>query len=470
MKLHTFFAAVLLQACGLCSLGLCGQIVYPWRATTAIVKAGESFEVWFNADAGQTVSSIILRGPYSTLTPEMAPPVTGRWVYDESSGNTFNTRIRVTVPAHSFADRYDLILKTSSGDEISTGAAKVVRHYKGGYYIMHISDVHRWQGGHDGVLLLRKVSAILDIANIIGPELLFETGDNMYNVVNHPERESSYFHGLPAEGIKGMHDTSAATFMVAGNHDTPSNNSAQDKDLAATARFYNRYYGLHAYHFRYGNGRFMVLNDAWVGFDNSSQSAAAASWLASVGRGNFRVVAAHIKDARLDKIREATDPDLILAGHTHHSANGNPHPSPGRARQYIASAVREPQYFEFNLFRVDGETGNFEAVGGPSARVPVIENPTRESIANPASWVPMLQLSFARENQGGSSSNTATLTNKYDFPLTGARVRFVMKKGSYAVTAGLIEQTLENDSVSVLDVSVDLPPRSTTTVSIGPRP
>jgi predicted phosphodiesterase len=288
-------------------------------------------------------------------------------------------------------------------------------------------------------------------------------------VVNHPEREASYFHGLPAEGIKGMHDTTAATFMVAGNHDSPSNNSAQDKDMAATARFYNRYYGLHAYQFRYGNGRFMVINDGWVGFDNSSQSAAAASWLAGVGPGNFRVVAAHIKDTRLDKIREATAPDLILAGHTHHSASGNPHPSSGRARQYIASAVREPQYFEFNLFRVDGKAGTFEAVGGPSARVPVIENHSVENNAKPASWTPMLQLSFARDNQGGSTENTATLTNKHDFQISGARVRFVLKKGSYAVTGGVVEQTLENDTVSVHDVTVDLPPRSTTTVSIRPR-
>ncbi len=30
-----------------------GKIVYPWRATTSIVKSGENFEVWLNADAGQ---------------------------------------------------------------------------------------------------------------------------------------------------------------------------------------------------------------------------------------------------------------------------------------------------------------------------------------------------------------------------------------------------------------------------------
>ena len=41
------------------------KIVYPWRSTTAIVKAGETFEVWFNADAGQTLNEVALRGPYN---------------------------------------------------------------------------------------------------------------------------------------------------------------------------------------------------------------------------------------------------------------------------------------------------------------------------------------------------------------------------------------------------------------------
>ena len=38
---------------------LAGDILYPWRSTTAIVKGGETFEVWFNADAGQIVKLLI---------------------------------------------------------------------------------------------------------------------------------------------------------------------------------------------------------------------------------------------------------------------------------------------------------------------------------------------------------------------------------------------------------------------------
>jgi len=35
-----------------CGTGFCGKIIYPWNAATAIVKAGESVTVWFDADDG----------------------------------------------------------------------------------------------------------------------------------------------------------------------------------------------------------------------------------------------------------------------------------------------------------------------------------------------------------------------------------------------------------------------------------
>ena len=107
--------ACLLLLCGLPSTGWCGKIVYPWRATTAIVKSGGSFEVWFVAEPGQIVNSVELRAPYNTVIPTMNPPVTGAWVYDKISGNTYNRTITVTVPATAPADRYDLVLNTSTG-------------------------------------------------------------------------------------------------------------------------------------------------------------------------------------------------------------------------------------------------------------------------------------------------------------------------------------------------------------------
>ena len=240
----------------LCSIGWCGKIVRPWRATSAIVLSGESFDVWFDADSGQTVNSVVLQGPYNSVSCSKSVSA-GNWEYDKLSHNTYDTKITVTVPVDAPADRYELILNTSTGQENSTGAVKVIRGYKDSYYIMHMSDAHRAQGGYDETHTLRKVSEIVKIANIIDPEMLFETGDNQYNIRNHPEREVSYYHGLPAEGILGMHDAFAATFMCAGNHCSPNNDYTKDVNVAETADFFNKYYGLHIYNFIYGNGCFV---------------------------------------------------------------------------------------------------------------------------------------------------------------------------------------------------------------------
>jgi hypothetical protein len=120
--------------------GWCGKIIYPWNATTAIVKAGESFTVWFDADEGQNISSVELFGPYNSVSTTMVANQRGSWIYDEESGNTYNTRIVVSVPSLAPEDRYDLVLITSAGEELSPGAVKIIREYRKDFTIFHKSD------------------------------------------------------------------------------------------------------------------------------------------------------------------------------------------------------------------------------------------------------------------------------------------------------------------------------------------
>jgi len=455
---------------GLCSTGWCGKIVYPWRATTAIVKAGEPFEVWFDADENQKVESVELVGPYSKVQARM-DPVKGNWVYDNLSSNTYDTLISVMVPAGTPADRYTLLLHTTSGDEKSSGAVKVIKAFRDQYYVMQWSDAHRWQGGHDGMHTMRKISEMLKIANIMDPEIIIETGDNMYNVRNHPEREASYFHGFPEQGILGMHDTPAATFMVAGNHDSPNNSYTKDAGVAETARFYNTFYGLNVYNFSYGNGRFCIFNDAW-GMDAvkvPSQGAAAVAWLDTVGRGNFVLSAAHIKDELFKPFDDAVDADLGLVGHNHHIAHENPRMINGKPMLFIAGSIRDKANFEFNLFRVDNLTGAYEPVGGTDGRCQVILNQDAAIIADSNRWIPNLERSFEKENDGSSVVNAVVITNRYSFPIVGAKVRFVMPKGrTYAVSQGVVEQAFDGDSVRVVDVRVFISANSTIAIKIAP--
>jgi hypothetical protein len=462
---------IFLLLIGFSITALCGNIVYPWRATTAIVKSGERFEVWFNADKGQTIDSIELNGPYNSISTSIST-VAGNWVYDPMSGNTFTHKITVTVPDGIPADRYDLVLNTSAGAVTSHGGVKVVKKYKDEYYLVHMSDGHLFQGGHDSDVLLKRKSAIIDIANIIDAQIIIETGDNMYNVINHPEREQYYFLGNHSINTKGMAKASAATFLIPGNHDAPINNDFNKASAQQNADFFNHYYGMQNHSFKYGNGRFMNINNAWSvsatnAGDHQYQIDEAIVWLRGVGAGgNFHLTAAHLYNRMVSFIDAETKLSLVLSGHNHHLFTKNPHSftEGSHAVAYIAASIRE--YFEFNLFKINNINGTFTTPSGTTASTNVLFSGNKDSTST---WVTNLSLTFAAANDGTSTSNTATIDNKFPFAIEGAKVRFVVPKGhNYRITNGTIEQEFEGISVYVVDVIVNLEPNSITHVEIAP--
>jgi hypothetical protein len=345
------------------------NIVRPWRSTTAIVKVGESFEVWLNADDGQAVNSVQMIGPYHTVNCTHAI-TSGDWEYDPLSGNRYNTKILVTVPSNAPADRYDLVLNTTGATVTSYGGVKVVKEYKTEYYIMHISDGHIYQYGYDANTLLARKTAMLDIANIMDYQIIIETGDNMYNVRNHPEREIIYFRGDEALGIKGMADAAAATFLVPGDHDAHTANDWPQASVKVNSDFFNDYWGMQSSNFKYGNGRFMMLNNAWGVSETSAnvhqnQIDDAKAWLSGDGEGgNFFLTAGHCYNKMHEFIDDTEQLDLVLAGDKHHVRTDNPYSfDPGSPTiAYIAGSIRD--HFEFNLFQVNNETGTFSPVPG----------------------------------------------------------------------------------------------------------
>lgn len=448
-----------------------GNIVYPWRSTTAIVKSGDSFDVWFNADAGQTVNSVELRGSYNTIACTKSV-VMGDWEYDPLSKNRYNTLITVTVPSEAPTDRYDLVLRTSSGDVTSYGGVKVVRTFKDQYYIMHMSDGHIYQSGYDPITLLARKSTMIEMANIMDCQLIIETGDNMYNVRNHPEREEHYFLGIESEGIKGMAKATSATFLVPGDHDAYTANDWPQATVQENSNFFNDYWGLQNSSFRYGNGRFMLLNNAWdtsisSGKEHQYQTDNAVTWLKGAGAGgNFFLSAGHCYD-KMHEFIDASQPlSLVLAGDKHHVRTDNPYPfNDGSASvAYIAGSIRD--HFEFNLFQVNNITGTYTTLSGTNGVVEVLASGDQN---DRTSWVSNLTLTYTHPNDGSTYENAATIINKFNFPISGARVRFIMPLGSmYAAFNGAIEQSFDGTSVHVVDVRLDLEANSTTVVNIAP--
>jgi hypothetical protein len=434
------------------------NIVYPWRATTAIVKSGDSFEVWFNADEVQKINSVLLQGPYNTVTTTKIIE-TGSWVYDLTSQNTYNTKITVNVPVSTPADRYDIVLKTTTGEVISPAGVKVIKAYKSSYYILHFSDIHAFQKGNETVL--NRISTIIDIANIINPELVFNTGDNLYRP--NDERMKELFAGDNKTGNKGLNQLSSATFTVAGNHDFDFDNLHEEGFYKEKAVGWNKWWGLQTYTFKYGSGRFLAINNGWEGFNPAPQIAAIGNWLRKEGVGNLRVGLAHIRSKEMNAFDSIANLGLVLIGHNHHIANQNPSPLQDKPIQYIVNSVRE--HVEFDLFKVDSKSGKYTAVGGSTAQVEYIENP--DDISTPALYKPKLTLVFKNINNGSSVSNTATIDNKFNFPIEGASVRFVMPLGAkYSVSNGKIEQEFDGTLFHIVDVLLDIEPKSQTEIII----
>ncbi|MEX2370773.1 MAG: metallophosphoesterase [Bacteroidales bacterium] len=465
-----------------------GKIVYPWNSTTAIVKAGEPFDVWFIAKPSQKVYSAVLNGPYNTVHIDSGSITTlaGSWQYDPVSENRYNRQISVTVPPDTPEERYDLILNTSEGEAISCRSVKVIREYKTNYKIFLISDSHYGQRGTE-VMVPNKHTAFVEIANIINPDIVVNGGDVVYYRSDSSllqERMDKFYQGNEAEGLKGMYDFNAATFVVAGNHDYQEGGidglpKQGYNDLKSD--YWNRYHGLQYHFFKYGNSRFMILNNGWLGYDWQWQTDLAANWLNGKGsNGKLRVAIAHIsRTESMDSMAHDNDIGLYLLGHNHHLGDRNPYMLDDRLVMYYVRAVRE--YLEFMLFQVDDSNGTFVPLGYTNTNAETdgyglstannrgLENDGERNNPDRSVWKYKLTLDYKHGNNGNFSNNTATLVNKFDYTIRDARVRFIMPKGvSYKVSEGNIYQAFDGNDYHIVDVDIDLAADNTTIVGITP--
>ena len=67
-----------------------------------------------------------------------------------------------------------------------------------------------------------------------------------------------------------------------------------------------------------------------------------------------------------------------------------------------------------------------------------------------------LTLGYEKPNDGTSVYNKATIDNKFPIDLPGCKIRFIMKKGNYNVSGGIISQVIEAGKFSILDVQIDV--------------
>ncbi len=279
------------------------------------------------------------------------------------------------------------------------------------------------------------------------------------------------------ETINGLNDLNAPYFAIPGNHDTPQHNWYKEPDVATSARAWNNLFGLTCHNFTYGNTRFIGITNSWCPTTGGGdpgyvanyqwQLDAATEWIDSVGKGNFRIGFFHVPQESVPPLYNALKSSgapfgLLLGGHIHRWET-NPYSIDGKPIIYIADGVQNGiNGAPFNLYKIDDIKGTFTPVGNSFAAHSGLEIDKNYNTSK-------LTLTYSNENNGTFTDNTATIVNKFNFPIDGARVRFVMPKGIiYDVSNLTVTQEFDGENYHIVDAEVDLKAHSITEIKILP--
>ena len=215
------------------------------------------------------------------------------------------------------------------------------------------------------------------------------------------------------------------------------------------------------------------MNNSWYPDDISGvpnfkhQTDEAIDWLNTVGKGTMRIGFCHVNTSQPvnffnNQLKNAGAPlDLIIFGHVH-SITYSPYTFDGVKKGYSTNTPREgTRKVPFNLYKINAITGTYETVANDQAYQEGIE------VAKNYSTV-KLKLTYTSLNDGSVANNTATIVNKFNYPITEARVRFVVPKGSsYYVRNATIKQEFDGTNYHILDATLNLDANSTTVVTIN---
>ena len=491
-RLHPIvFIVLVFIGISIVSQAYAGNIIYPWRAASVIVKKGNGFEILFNNINSAVIDSVILEGPFNRVNLRIDSVDTGRFEYDSYTHLSTNNRIWVSVPESSPEEIYDLVVKSGGETHVSLQSVKVVLEFNTRHKFIHITDLHisrQWVGqAKNGYAKeLELLDNFIKVANIINPDFVIITGDNIHDYTRFnadstgwggdvvrgasqlplvEEKWKNFYEG--ANGFSGIHGFNAPAFSVPGNHDFYG--LAEDNHQAKAAQW-NYLCGKRVYGFSYAGTRVIVsddfLGDPLTDIPEKSpmsglQGKVLESFLEENGEGQIRIMAQHrynrIDTAFCDKHQIA----ILLNGHSHkpHYEYVGATPTVSiRPGTVSKSGCNDPEHElgYFRVFNIDSDSFEFS----PALRFckdPSVPYQDLELA---------LSLGYEEPNDGTSVNNKATIDNKFPIDLPGCKIRFTMKKGNYTVSDGIISQVIETEKFSIVDVRLDVGAEREKTVEI----
>ena len=472
-----------------------GNIAYPWRAASAFVKAGNSFEIFYQNIRCCEIDSVVLVGPFNRAILRVDSVGIGRFEYDTYTHLDVNNKISVHVPQSAPEELYDLVVYSGGEKHISCKSVKVLKQFHSPHSFIHISDLHisrQWEGtAKDGYAKeLELFDAFVNVANIIAPDFVIITGDvihhytrfnadstgwggdKVYDANIRPlaeDKYKNYFDG--AQGFSGIHALNAPTFSVTGNHDFYG---VQRGDYYALSSQWNTLCGKRVYGFSYGGTR-VVVSDDFLGDPvtdrpdslpmSGLQGKVLEKFLQENGPGSMRIMAHHSPDRADTLFLNKHKVNILLNGHIHNPYYEYVGATPTlKIRSGTVCRSGDVLNWQetlgfFRIFYINKDKFEFT----PALRF--CENPTVDYKQLKIN----LTLDFAKPNDGSGENNKATLCNFFPVDLPQCKIRFVMKKGEYNVKGGTIQQVIQTDRLSVVDIRTDVNSNETKVVTISAK-
>jgi len=345
-----------------------------------------------------------------------------------------------------------------------------------------MSDPHisrQWSGTAENGYAkeLELLDRFVDVANIIAPDFVLVTGDiihhytlfdadstgwgtnKVYGATQKPfaeEKFRNYFEG--AKGFSGVQDIHSPVFSLPGNHDFYG--IARD-NYPGLAGQWNRFCGLRAYGFTFAGTRVLAADNFLGDPETDRPDSAMLSglqgrqlerFLLKKGTGKLRILAQHRHDLCDTGFINRNKIQLLLNGHDHQPDEqfcGTTPTLSSRPGTVCRSGEIENWKETLGFFRI------FYIKKGRYAYSPPLRicvDPTK-----PLDQLEMnLTLSYKNPNDGKYTENEAVIHNLFPVDLPGCRVRFVMIKGKYVVTGGKVNQVIQSEKYTVVDVNVDM--------------
>lgn len=471
-----------------------GNIVYPWRAVPAIVKAGNNLEILFNNISFSAIDSVVLIGPYNRVTITIDSVFIGKFEYDSFTKQSVNNKIKVQVPESTPEELYDLTVHSGLEVHVSVKSVKVVSEFRASHSFIHISDPHvsrQWIGTPENGYAkeLELLDRFAEVANIIAPDFVIVTGDvihhytlfdadstgwgenKAYEAEQRPlveEKYRNYYDG--AKGFSGVYGLNAPAFSIPGNHDSYG---VSRKDNLAMALQWNQLCGKRVYGFSYAGTRVLAVDD-YLGdqvYDipdsapmSGLQGKVIKSFLEENGPGKIRILAQHRPDRIDTSFIDKHNINILLNGHRHNpfeeKVGSTPTLSirPGTVCRSGETTRWKENLGLFRIFYINGDQFDY------TTPLRFCKNPTL-----PFNQLEMnLSLDFKNPNDGSKEVNEATIHNSFEVGFPQCKIRFIMKKGYYKVDEGVIRQVIQTEYQTIVDVYTDVKTHEHKKVNINP--